>query len=299
MLPTLVLGFLQWHQIVQDKEAEMAAVPRDAEDAARRFRGTLDARLWSLIGAEQTRPFQHYAEFFCPESTPDDELPLLRSPLTSDGRPEGVQCWFVFDLNEEDDARIDLFWGDQSERHADLVPGLNGAVRTLVQRELSAGAMRRMARLGDYERVETSLRTVATNRATRDDHQCLQAQRQFLYQNEISLVTSEFFLQFYREQDGTPRVVATRRVLVDPMAHLTGMNECLHRLNRGLNLVQGFFVDPDWLFDELPHLVAANVLDEAHRFVPRGSPDCCEGRTEYHAEIRPIVDLGISVPGRD
>lgn len=294
MLPTLVLGFLQWHQIVLDKEAEMAAVPRDAEDAARRFRGTLDARLWSLIQAEQARPFQHYAEFFCPETAADDELPLLPSPLTLAGRPEGVLCWFVFDLIEEDGARVDLFWGGAPDRYADSDPAMRDAVGGLIDRTLSEGPLRRTVRLGDYEEVNMSLRTVAANRATWDDQQCLQEQREFLYRNEVSLVTSEFFLQFYREDDGTPRVVATRRVLVRPLAHLTGMNECLHRLNRGLGLVQGFFIDPDWLFDDLPQLVAANVLDEAHRFVPRGAPDCCEGRTEYHAEIRPIADFGIS-----
>ena len=303
VLPTLVLGFLQWHQIVQDKDSELAAVPREAEDAARRFRGTLDARLWELIGAEQERPFQHYAQFFCPESAGVDELPLLPSPLTREPRPEGLLCWFVFDLIEEDDARVDLFWGDETSRSSELHPQredeLREAVGLLIGMILSDGPLRRTVRLGDYTEVDLPLRSVAANRATWDDQQCLQAQREFLCENEVSLVTSEFFLQFYREDDGTPRVVASRRVLVRPMAHLTGMNECLHRLNRGLGLVQGFFVDPDWLFSELPQLVAGNVLDEAHRFVPMGAPDCCEGRTEYHAEIHPVADLGIDAVGED
>lgn len=309
VLPTLVLGFLQWHQIVQDKDAELAAVPREAEDAARRFRGTLDARLWGLVESEQARPFEHYADFFCPETAAAGELPLLPSPLTLEARPEGLLAWFVFDLLEGGDADVGLFWGAESLRDTELGRPIQPiatrdaearqAVAELIDRTLSEGPLRRMARLGDYEESILPLRAVAANRADLEDQQCLQAQRDFLCQNEISLVTSEFFLQFFRAPSGAPRVVATRRVLVRPMPQLTGMNECLHRLNRGLGLVQGFLVDPDWLFSELPELVANNVLDEAHRYVPMGAPDCCEGRTEYHADIRPLAELGIDAANND
>ena len=59
VLPTLVLGGLQWNQIVREKNEELAAVPRAADDAARRLRDTLHDRLVTLLEGEEARPFQH------------------------------------------------------------------------------------------------------------------------------------------------------------------------------------------------------------------------------------------------
>jgi len=294
VLPTLVLGGLQWHQIVQDKEDELAAVPRTAEDAARRFRDVAVGRVAALIESEDERPFQHYGTFFCPESAGDDEFPLLPPPLVRDPRPEGILCWFVADLTDEDDVEVDLFWGtaDESERTDAEV---RGAIDEVVQRHLDDELLRRAVRLGNYQETETQLRSVAANRARRDDQECLLQQRRFLCENLVSLLTSEFYVQLFRDSEGVPRIVATRRVLMGEMPFLVGMNECLHRLNRGLALMQGFFIEPEWLFGELPEAVARSVLDRAQRFVPVGSEDCCQGRQEYHAEIQLVNDLQMEV----
>jgi signal transduction histidine kinase len=117
----------------------------------------------------------------------------------------------------------------------------------------------------------------------------------FLYENVVELLTSEFSLKFFRDDRGMPRIVAMRQIVMDDMPALIGMNECLHRLTRGLGLIQGFFLDPQWLFEHLPASIARTVLDEAQHFVPSGAEQCCEGRTEYNAEIRLVDALGIEV----
>ena len=295
MLPTLVLGGLQWRQIVQDKEDELDAVPRTAEDAARRFRDVAVGRVGALIEAEDERPFQHYGTFFCPDSAGDDEFPLLPPPLVRDPRPEGVLCWFVADLTDDEDVQVELFWGDAGEEGERRDEEVRGLVDQVVERHLDDELLRRAVRLGNYQEIETQLRSVAANRAGLDDQECLLEQRRFLCENRVSLVTSEFYVQLFQDAEGTPRLVATRRVLMAEMPFLVGMSECLHRLNRGLALMQGFFIEPEWLFEQLPETVSRSVLDRAQRFVPVGAEDCCQGRAEYHADILLVNDLQLEV----
>jgi signal transduction histidine kinase len=290
VLPTLVLGGLQWHQIVQDKEDELAAVPRTAEDAARRFRDVAVGRVGALIDSEEGRPFQHYGTFFCPDSAGDDEFPLLPPPLVRDPRPEGILCWFVAGLTYEEDVQVDLFWGSSDEGES-REGEMRGAIDEVVRRHLDDELLRRAVRLGNYQEIETQLRSVAANRARVDEQECLIEQRRFLCENRVSLLTSEFYVQLFRDGEGAPRIVATRRVLMAEMPFLVGMNDCLDRLNGGLALMQGFFVEPEWLFTVLPEAVARSVLDRAQRFVPVGAEDCCQGREEYHAEILLVNDL--------
>ena len=66
VLPTLVLGFLQWHHIQTEAERELGEVPRDAEDAASRLRRALQEELDRLVAGETARPFEHYARFADP-----------------------------------------------------------------------------------------------------------------------------------------------------------------------------------------------------------------------------------------
>ena len=80
VLPTLVLGFLQWHHIQTEAERELGEVPRDAEDAASRLRRALQEELDQLVTSETARPFEHYARYYSPD-TPDGEFALLDSPL--------------------------------------------------------------------------------------------------------------------------------------------------------------------------------------------------------------------------
>jgi signal transduction histidine kinase len=295
VLPTLVLGGLQWLQIVHDKQDELEAVPRTANAAAGRFAEELVHRVEVLIQAEEERPFQHYGASFCPDDAGDDEIPLLPSPLVREARPPGVLCWFVADLVDEEALNVELYWGDARDEGAQREGEMRAAVGEVIRRHLDDELLRRAVRLGDYKQLELPLRSVAANRADIDDQECLLEQRQFLCQNRVELLTSQFYLQLYRGADDVPRIVATRRVLMGEAPYLAGMNECLHRLSRGLGLMQGFFIEGEWLFRHLPETVARSVLGESQHFVPMGAADCCEGRKEYHAEVRVVDDLGMDV----
>ena len=291
VLPTVVLGGLQWHQIVQEKEDELSAVPRTVDDGARRFSDVAVEAVDRLLAEEGERSFQHYAEFYCPEGAGRDDVPLLPSPLVKRPRPEGVVCWFVADVTDEDDPQLDFFWGDASAEAQALESDLGLATLELLADDPGHEWMRRLAEMVESP-TEPSLRSVAVNRAHWDDQECLAEMGPFLRDQSVKLLTSDFSLRFFRDARGLPRLVAMRHVVMNAMPSLWGMYECLHRLNRGLALVQGFYLDTFWLFESLPAQIERAVLDETQRFVPRYSEDCCEGRREYHAEIRLLDALG-------
>lgn len=295
VLPTVVLGGLQWHQIVQEKEDELAAVPRSAEDGARRFRDMAVEVVDRLLDEEGERSFDQYGDLYSPEAASGDEVPLLPSPLVRMPRPQGLVCWFVADVTDEDDVELEFFWGDAVEEGLEHEPELRAATLDLLANDPANERVRRLGRMGEYDETRLTLRSVAVNRAHADDRQCLSEIGSFLRQQSVELLTSEFDLKFFRDRRGIPFIAATRQVVMDSMPDLQGTYECLHRLNRGLGLVQGFYLDPFWLFEALPETVSRTVLDEAQRFVPRYAAECCDGRREFHAEIRMLDALGVEV----
>jgi signal transduction histidine kinase len=300
VLPTLVLGGLQWNQIVQDKIDELAAVPREADDAARRLRDTVQQRLRVLIEFEEQRPFQHYGQFWYPPTAdatgePQPAQPLA-TPLDAVQRPTGLASWFVFDLAEarrDREPRIDQFWGDGRDEELSDAGGAEAATRALIAANLEDDWLRRAIRLGDYDRRHFPLRDVAANRARPEDQECFVAQDE-LMRDPVELLTSRVHVQVFRGPEGELRVAATRRIIMDPDERLRGLNPCLDRLAGGVGLMQGFYIDPAWLFGELPRSVAANVLDASQRYVGPDE-DCCDDGAAVHAEV-PLFDaLGLEV----
>lgn len=297
VLPTVVLGGLQWNQIVSDRAEELAAVPRAAEDAALRFENAMRAELGRLVGGEEQRPFQQYGLYFYPGPATDGASLPIGTPLFNARRPPGVISWMVFDLADArygEEPRVDFFWGDGHDDRASLGEDLAEATRTLIRQSIEDGYIRRTIRLGDYDREPYPLRDLAASRARPEDQECMAAQQELLTENEVPVLTSRMHLQYFESPRGTPRIVATRRVLVEELRYLRGLNPCLHRLSRGMGLMQGFFIDPRWLFGELPTQVAASVLDPSQRFVTPGE-SCCTGGTEVHAEIPLLSALDVEV----
>jgi len=297
VLPTLVLGGLQWNQIVQDKQSELNAVPRAADDAARRLRDTLRAEVRKLLEAEEGRPFQQFARLYYPGPAQEAPPQPLPSPLLSARRPAGLVAWFAFDLPEArslPSPQIDLFFGTGFDDRRTFGADLEQATATLIRDNLSDDSLRRVLRLVDYDSRSYPLLDLAANRASPEDAECLEAQRELLVQNDVEVLESRYHLQAFESPDGIPRVAATRRVLMQAQSYLRGLNPCLHRLSGGLGLMQGFFLDPAWLLDELPRTVAANVLDPSQRFVGPGE-SCCQSGTDVHAEVALSEALGLEL----
>src|SRR5206468_11932345 len=110
-----------------------------------------------------------------------------------------------------------------------------------------------------------------------------------------------FHLRFYLEPDGTPRVIATRRVVIDKNERLREIPACFDSLGSGAHFVQGFFIDPDWLFGKLPATLASPVLAPSQEFVPaafsRGLWHPVPGTVV--AEARPVRELGFETYARE
>jgi len=297
VLPTLVLGGLQWNQIVQDKQSELDAVPRAADDAARRLRDTLRAEVLKLLESEEARPFQQFARLYYPGPASEAPAQPLPSPLTSQRRPAGLEAWFAFDLHAAHGdfaPQIDLFFGDGGDDRRTLEDDLHAATLTLIHDNLSDGFLQRTIRLVDIESSACPLFDLAANRAGPEDVESLLAQRRMLVDSTVEVLTSRYHLQAFDSPDGVLRLAATRRVLMKGQPHLRGLEPCLDRLSAGLGLMQGFYIDPAWLLDELPRSVARNVLDPSQRFVGLDET-CCQGGTEVHAEVSLADALGVEV----
>lgn len=289
VLPTLVLGFLQWHHIVRERDNELAEVPRDAEDAALRFRKVIQEELDKLIASESKRPLEHYNRYYLPDTASGD-FTLLQSPLVLDTRPNEILAWFAFDLTEPGDGRTQTFFGGDPLT-PDAQSTLERASGELCQRFFDHPWMRRSMPVARAdEQLALPVRVIAANAASADDADCLSAQQMWL-DEPVDTVIGDFSLLFYLGSDGTPRLVAHRQVLVESVPQLVATADCMQRISKGRNLVNGFFLDPQWFFDALPLTVAANVLTKRERFLREGET-CCGDGNEYLAEVHVVGDLG-------
>ena len=311
VLPTLVLGGLQWRQLVQDHEEELAAVPRNAEDAARRLSDAIHDRVRLLLESEGRRPFYHYGALYSPTEAVGDELALLASPLDRERRPLGVLAWFNYEpsfawfhRNRGEKPELDLFWGPRPPPAGGDRPSAEDLARAAEQyldRTLDEGGLIRASRIGELdEPLEYPLEVVAVNRGHKHYLECLEKCLPALRGRVLPVTLSQFNLQMYHDGEGRPWVVATRRAFLpdelDQM--LPGLPKdaaCIREpLQLGFGLVQGFFLDPAWLFQDQPRVLAARVLGGSERLVPADEVDSAVGGEEYRAEVRVVTAIGAS-----
>lgn len=290
VLPTLVLGGLQWRQLLRDYDEDRLSVPHDADDAAMRFREAIADRLGRLVESEALRPFMAYGDMVIASDEHLGEATPLSSPLVEGERPDAILAWFAFDLREDP---IDL-WGGAGASEPALLAAYEPTLRLLRTRYNEERATRRLMMRWEKPRgLDIALQQVVFNRLHKRELDCLQFQQVELARLKVSLEITPFHLQFYIDPDGTPRMLATRRVILyGPVTELDRFGECFELLSGGMDLVQGFLIDTEWFFEDLPARIAKSVLDSSQRYVAFGDPPCCGG-TEYHAEIELIADLGI------
>ncbi len=297
VLPTLALGLLQWRHIAREHEDELASVPQDADDAARRFREVLRAELDVLLQNESQRGVEQYANYYCPDSTPEGKVTLLPTQLRTDARPTGVLGWFTFDLNAPATDSLQLFVGGESASDAEIAD-LQSAGLELFERVRNEAWLRTVNPVElDSQRLELPVRALAASRAALGDEDCIEAERMLLGE-PVRMISGPFALRFYRDGYGEPRLIAHRRVRVEEIPYLAGATNCLHRVSEGLGLVQGFFIDLEWYARDLPRDVAQRVLTKRERFLDTHEPGC-ETCAEYHADLRLISDMGIDSAEED
>lgn len=296
ILPTAVLAGLHWYELYRDHHNELNRVPRDVEDAARRLSAEIERRVQATVERESARPFFVYRDRYSPVGTIGTEIALVPSPLTEELH-EAVLAWFghnirddltgprVFGMQpqpEEPDGRT---WHTTEE-------DLQQALFRIIDRDIQDDLRLRegMTRFTRWQETNLPATTVAINLHPDDDINCLRSEiaaLQDLAQAMTLVRFSAFHLRFYLEADGTPRIVGTRRVIIDPNPDLMEVPTCVNTMRLGGTLLQGFFIDPNWYFDDLPRIAAASVLDPDYVFIAPGETRPTGNELQL-AVIRPV-----------
>lgn len=303
MLPTVVLGGLQWREITEEYKEEVARLPSRAIALAERIRRVLHEDLKALLQSENEREFDAYASYSVVQQ-PGQKRALVRTPIHTEPPPEEILAWFVYEhpiaaVNREGNPR--LFWSEDfpiAERQR-LEAGLETAVMDIRLADAESG------RLDIFETIETApvvtrsaAHLGALNASTKHELDCLYENLAWLGSEPIEFKVGAFKLKFFREGDGIPRLFAKRIIYGESLYEsLERIHEpCLEPLVTATILVQGFFIDPEWYFDRLPREIVGQMLDDTEHFVPVGAPLCCPpSEARNHAPIRLIEDFAIDV----
>ncbi len=301
VLPTFVLGGLHWRQLRAEQKLELAKVPALAEAGTTRLIRGINARLQALLESENQRKFYEYQDKVYPENLLGPELNFRPSYLTQGNAPAGILGWFAFDLRkhlEREDKNVldyDLFHGE-GEGWASRRGTMGRVVEDLMLHDEMDGFPKRLTRydtLRDPYRKELSF--VVINLSEEPDFECLRREKPALraFDDEfVDVFEYDFHVRFYLEPDGTPRILATRLIMVDGDQRLQKLPPCYANLAKGASLEQGFFIDPQWLFAEVPLEVAAQVLRAPETFHPAGSPSLAASDDLLVEKIYLVEELG-------
>lgn len=300
VLPAVVFGGLHGHQLSRDHADQLQALPAEAESAAQRIVAGIRTRLDDLLIREESRDFYYYQRDYYPENATAD-VAFVESPLVQGIPPEGVLAWFAYDfleLLDGHDAHIEIFAGDVSGRSswAEEEADLTETVYDLSDMDAHERAELRWTRHDELLVKTMPLHAVAINRSPQRDPDCLRDGLQELIRGEdgIEIRMSSFNLRFLRSRDGAPRIVATRRVRIEPQSEW--LPDCFESLGGATYLVQGIFIDPQWLFRTMPTSVAFQVLDHSQRLLFAGHDPQAISPTDHVAQLHIFEELAIEVP---
>jgi signal transduction histidine kinase len=297
VLPTLIFGWLYWSELQKDFDRDRAAIPEKALEDARKIVAGMNERVARLIESESQRPFTDYAAEVLPDEVRGDEFALLRTPLERASMPAGLTGWFTFERGHSlgPDSPVQTFVGtgvpDGEQRRARLREHVadfrrRKAAETLAQRALAAleGAPR-----------SVPLESFAVSLADEEGMECVRRCLSKLRGRTLEVWVSEFTLTFYRDAEQRPVALATRRVQPREVPEDTALlaeTPCLTALLEGVSLQQGFELDPQWLFQELPWDVAEAVLDEGEELRAPSGDLPLDAIGSRFAEIQPVLEFG-------
>lgn len=289
VLPTLIFGWLYWSELQKDFERDRAAIPEKALEDARKIVAGMSERLERLRASESQRPFTHYAPLVLPEGVMGDELAVQTTPLEQSRAPAGVLGWFSFDRADGPDSPIAVFVGQGVPERERVKASLQTIVRDF-RRKKAAGSL-----LGfEGEPASVPLASLALSLGSAEGVECVRACLPKLRGRALQVLVSDFTLIFYRDAEKRPVAIASRRVIPSSFLDDPGLLQatpCLTPLANGLGLQQGFVLDPQWLFKDLPWDIAENVLDEDEelRTPPEALP--IDNIGSRFADFLPVRDL--------
>src|SRR6185503_18535939 len=154
---------------------ELAAVPGNAQDAARRLTDAIKRRLTDLVEREDARPFYHYKKSYFPPGTIGAELAFAPSPLSSGAVPRGVLGWFSYRSSSDPLATIEVYGGDHaaSPDWPDTSAALTRSVQDLVRHDKQDVLLVQSMRLRSMRTDVLPLAAAAVNLSPEEDIDCL------------------------------------------------------------------------------------------------------------------------------
>jgi len=273
VLPAVVLGVLLSQRLWRDHQVELKAVPDRCSDAARRLAEAVANRLEARLDEEGARPFFHYQEeFLDPDTTIG--VALKPTPLVNEPRPGGVLAWYAYD-------DYDPHGFDAAKYFYGANPSLDEAEMGPIVRRDPGDSERKLRMLQEYQVLGTDVegecevhtytyRVLGVNLHLNLQRggvaQCERISREAAeYANALAEVrVTPLQMRRITDAAGEFRLVAERLVYLTPEPLRTGAPECIQEITRtGYQAYQGLVLDPHWLFEELPHEVARQVLDSS------------------------------------
>jgi signal transduction histidine kinase len=302
VLPTLVFGWLYWKVLVRDYEEQLAAAPGEASETAERLVEGMRERLQTLIDREAKRPFYQYSRFYASDDDLGDKVTVRQSPLLRERLEPGILGWFSYDRFEWPSGEVSVFVGGDLTGQALEARRAEIERASLNLREIKETATKaeRAAQMGPQRTITVPSHILAVMRSPDVTNACLDEHRQLMREWSPEVDVSDFFLEFYREEGGKPRAIATRRITMSPDVHPEHTSErplnaeCLAPLNNGFGLLQGFFLDLDWLLGDLLDEVSAQTLRESERIIRTGVDPALNPSCEVCAHVAPLEALGFA-----
>ncbi len=282
VLPSTYLGYGQWRSIQSERDEAIEDLPREVADSADRLVLAIRERFEELIQREDERPFWHFRSEYQPISSRGSDLSLILSPLVNSPLPQGIEAHFAYTLDEGRDALVKLFLGsslDPGMREAveqdllqtaellveyELNEDLLFAAETLINLDWPEALDRPLENLLTARRVQIPLPHAAVNLSKETDIDCLRENLPVLVglqEHELTTLITGYEVRALLDERDTRRLVAIRRVFIASPEGLTGaLPACFQEVAYGTTLVQGFFLDHEWLLEELPERMAATTI---------------------------------------
>ena len=218
-----------------------------------------------VVDAEEQRPYYEYAELVTPDESLTEDLALMASPILKDPVSPALQAWFF----EHDDIRSMILNENSDLGDGEALPDFERAREDLLALYGSA-----LADEAETDLLEISMITAAVHANGGHNEDCLRDCLPLMRGLTVIVEVSRFELFLYRDAAGGLRLAALRHVFpaetISPLGHgipkeVPKGGRCLDPLSEGFHYVQGFFIDPDWLFAGLAEELAPLVLDEDAR----------------------------------
>ncbi|MFT7541935.1 MAG: two-component system phosphate regulon sensor histidine kinase PhoR [Gammaproteobacteria bacterium] len=309
VLPTIIMGLLYWGQLQREHDSRLAAIPEEAQDAARRVMERLQGVVEQLLGDEDDRPFYEYAVEYASVDSASESLTVVASPLVEEGPPRGVLGWFSYVDTEESQSKIHVFpqiatdrenVGDRRQQLSEIGPVLE---RYRKRKQMDTG----LERISDFSSSTKSRYPMAVAAVAYwqgQDLDCIREHFNDTIKDWLVVIdVSDFTLEFYLEEDGTPRAFATRMVIISTAgrADFPSNAHCVEPIARdaGLLFRQGLVLDVDWLTNRRPRALAVDTLNKDQRLVEPEENLPFRVDSNRYAEILPIQELGFRYRTQD